>query len=53
MSLRTEEVYRENEAGTESARHSPGGHIVPECVRRDPAIEPGKPYGTLERRLHR
>jgi hypothetical protein len=28
MSLRTEEVCRENEAGTESTRHSPGGYIV-------------------------
>jgi hypothetical protein len=28
MSLRTEEVCRENEAGTKSTRHSPGGYIV-------------------------
>jgi hypothetical protein len=33
MSLRTEEVCRENEAGTESTRHSPGGYIVPDFMR--------------------
>jgi hypothetical protein len=33
MSLRTEEVCRENEAGTESTRHSPGGYIVKSVFR--------------------
>ena len=32
MSLRTEEVCRENEARTESTRHSPGGYIVTQDV---------------------
>jgi hypothetical protein len=33
MSLRTEELCRENEAGTESTRHSPGGYIVESVFR--------------------
>src|SRR5450631_1237338 len=35
MSLRTEELCRENEAGTESTRHSPGGYIVAKRMQRD------------------
>ena len=35
MSLRTEEVCRENEARTESTRHSPGGYIVTQHVHAD------------------
>lgn len=41
MSLRTEEVCRENEAGIESTRHSPAGDIVPQRMGRDPSPEPG------------
>jgi hypothetical protein len=33
--------------------HQPCCCRMPKRVRRDPAIEPGKPYSTLERRLHR
>jgi hypothetical protein len=44
MSLRTEEVCRENEAGTESTRHSPGGYIVPQRVR---ALERRNDAGAL------
>jgi len=35
MSLRTEEVCRENEARTESTRHSPGGYMVAQDVGSD------------------
>ena len=41
MSLRTEGVCRENEAGTESTRHSPGGYIVTQGVGRDALVDLG------------